>query len=164
VPQTVYPCRDGHLIVVVGNDSQFVDFCRALDLPDMPRDPRFATNPKRVMNREALNAAIVARLATQDKSYWVAALEAAGVPCGPINDIAQVFDDPQVKHRGLKIHMKHPLAGDVPLVANPIKFSKTPIRYRSAPPLLGQHTGDILRKELGLKAADIKKLKLSKII
>ena len=164
VPQTVFPCRDGHLIVVVGNDSQFVDFCQALDLPAMPRDPRFATNPQRVVNRDALNAAIIERLATQDKAHWVAALEAAGVPCGPINDIAQVFDDPQVKHRGLKFHMQHPLAGDVPLVANPIKFSRTPIKYRSAPPLLGQHTEDILRKELGLKAGEIKTLRQQKII
>ena len=164
VPQTVFPCRDGHLIVVVGNDSQFVDFCDALEMPDMPRDPRFATNPQRVVNREALNAAIIERLKMRDKAHWVAALEAAGVPCGPINDIAQVFDDPQVKHRGLKLHMEHPLAGKVPLVANPIKYSKTPITYRSAPPLLGQHTEDILKQELGVDKAGIEELRRLKII
>ncbi len=161
VPQTVYPARDGHLIVVVGNDGQFVKFCEALDMADMARDPRFATNPQRVINREDLNAAIVARLALGDCAHWVAKFEAAGVPCGPINTVAQVFDDPQVIHRGMKIHMQHPLAGRVPLVANPIKYSETPIRYRSAPPLLGQHTGDILKKELGLSTARIAALKKS---
>jgi crotonobetainyl-CoA:carnitine CoA-transferase CaiB-like acyl-CoA transferase len=164
VPQTVYPCRDGHLIVVVGNDGQFVKFCEALDLTDMARDARFATNPQRVINREALNAAIIARLALGDRAHWVAKLEEAGVPCGPINTVAQVFDDPQVKHRGMKIHMRHPLAGQVPLVANPIKYSQTPIRYRSAPPLLGQHTSDVLKKELGLSAARIAELKKTKVI
>jgi len=163
VPQTVFPCRDGHLILVVGNDSQFVKLCEVLDCADMAADARFATNPQRVVNRDALNARIIERLMQCDRAHWIALLETAGVPCGPINTVAQVFDDPQVRHRGLKMHMTHPLAGNVPLVANPIKYSATPIIYRSAPPTLGQHT-DVILGALGLPENEIAELRQLKII
>ncbi len=163
VPQTVFPCRDGHLILVVGNDSQFVKLCEVLGCTDMATDARFATNPQRVVNRDELNARVIESLMQHDLSHWIALLETAGVPCGPINTVAQVFDDPQVRHRGLKMHMTHPLAGNVPLVANPIKYSATPITYRSAPPTLGQHTDAIL-DALGLPANEIAELRQLKII
>ena len=164
VPQTVFPCRDGHLIIVVGNDSQFLSLCEAMGVPEMARDPRFATNPNRVVNRDALNAMVIGHLSQRDRDYWVAQLEEKGVPCGPINNIKQTFDDPQVKHRQMQVQMRHPLGGNVSLVGNPIKYSVTPITYHVALPLLGQHTEAVLGGTLGLSKDTIDRLRKQKII
>ena len=164
VPQTVFPCRDGHLIIVVGNDTQFVSLCDALDMPELARDPRFATNPQRVINRDALNAMVIERLARENRDHWIALLEHKGVPCGPINNIRQTFDDPQVRHRKMQVKVQHPLGGTVSLVGNPIKYSETPITYQRPPPLLGQHTDEILREKLGLQDDEIAALRQSRVI
>ena len=164
VPQTVFPCRDGHLIIVVGNDSQFVSLCEALEAPQWARDPRFATNPQRVINRDVLNALVIERLSRQDRGHWVALFEARGVPCGPINNVKQAFDDPHVKHRQMQVKVQHPLGGTVSLVGNPIKYSATPITYHVAPPLLGQHTDTVLGDLLGLSKETIDTLRQQQVI
>jgi len=153
VPYHVFKAADEFLIVAVGNDGQFAKFCEVLGRPDWPKDERFSTNPQRVRHRELMVQLITERLATRPAREWLALLEPAGVPCGPINDLAQVFDDPQVRHRGMQVRCAHPAAGEVTMVANPMKFSATPIAHETPPPLLGQHTREVLQGVLGLDAA-----------
>ena len=160
VPYQTFPTKDGDVILAVGNDSQFVKLCAAAGIPDTGRDPRFTSNPARVANREACAAAMKQKTTTE----WIALLEPLGVPCGPINRLDEVFDHPQVQHRGLKIDVPHPLSGSVPLVANPIKFSRTPLAYDAPPPMLGQHTEEILRGLLNKNEAEIGALRRSGII
>src|SRR4051812_38801747 len=143
VPYHVFRASDAFLIVAVGNDGQFASFCRVLGVPEWPADPRFATNPQRVAHRDLLVGMIEERLAARTAREWLALLEPANVPCGPINDLDQVFADPQVVHRNLKVTAQHP-AGEVTMVANPMKFSATPIPNNVAPPTLGQHTAEVL--------------------
>jgi len=164
VPYQTFQTRDGDLILAVGNDNQFRKFCEAAGIPDLPRDPCFATHVGRVRNRDACEAAIAPAIKRRTTAEWVALLEPLGVPCGPINRLDEVFDNPQVKHRGLKIDVPHPLSGTVPQVANPIKFSRTPLAYDTPPPLLGQHTDEILRGVLGKSDADIAELRASGVI
>jgi len=164
VPYHVFRAADEFLIVAVGNDTQFGSFCDVLGRPEWPADARFATNPARVQHRDALVGLIGARLAERPAGEWLAALEPAGVPCGPINDLAQVFADPQVRHRGMQARVPHPLAGEVDVVANPMKFSATPIPYDAAPPTLGQHTRDVLSGVLGLDAARIDALQAEGVV
>lgn len=159
VPYQVFRTRDGHMVLAVGNDRQFAKFCTIAGCPQFATDERFATNNNRVRNREILVPMLEEVLLSRTTAEWVAPLEAAGVPAGPINDIAQTFEHPQVKHRKMKLDLPHPQAGTVPSVANPIKFSATPIEYKSAPPLLGQHTQDILSTLGGLSEAEIAALK-----
>jgi formyl-CoA transferase len=159
VPYHVFPAAEGFLIVAVGNDGQFARFCEVLGATEWAVDPRFATNPQRVRHRDLLVGMITERLRARPAREWLAALEPAGVPCGPINDLAQVFADPQVRHRGMQVTAPHPAAGEVTLVANPIKFSATPIRHDRAPPLLGQHTEEVLGGVLGLDAPAIAALR-----
>lgn len=149
-PQDVFACRDGHIVLVVGNDAQFAKFCAVLGRADLVADQRFASNAQRVRNREALAAIVTSVFAGADKEQWIARLDAAGVPCGPINTLPDVFADPQVQHRRMLVDVPHPLAGQVRLVASPMRFSQAPLSYERAPPLLGQHTAEILR-ELGLE-------------
>lgn len=144
VPYQTFAASDGHIIVAVGNDGQFTRLCEIAEAPELATDPRFATNPARVKHRSILVPLLAERIGRKPMRFWSEALEAAGVPCGPINDLAQVFDDPQVQHRGMRIELPHPTAGKVPLVASPIKLSRTPVEHRSAPPLLGQHTDEVL--------------------
>ena len=144
VPYQDFPTADGYMIIAVGNDGQFARFCAAAGHPEWAHDERFASNPQRVLHREALIRLIRGVTTGRDTADWIAAMEAAGVPCGPINMLDNVFDDPQVRARGLRIEMPHPLAGTVPLVANPIRMSASPVRYRRAPPALGEHTGEVL--------------------
>jgi crotonobetainyl-CoA:carnitine CoA-transferase CaiB-like acyl-CoA transferase len=158
VPYQVFRSSDGHLVLAVGNDRQFAKFCDIAGCPDLSTDERFATNANRVRNREILVPLLQEVLLQRTTQEWVAPLEAAGVPSGPINNIAQAFEHPQVKHRKMEVDLPHPQSGTVPLVANPIKFSATPIVYRSAPPLLGQHTQDVLSTLGGLSEAEIKTL------
>jgi crotonobetainyl-CoA:carnitine CoA-transferase CaiB-like acyl-CoA transferase len=162
-PQDVFPCRDGNLVIVVGNDGQFGKFCEALGRPEWATDERFARNPARVRNLEVLNPMIIAELAKHDRLHWTAALGAAGVPCGPINSIAEAFADPQVKHRGMLFDLPHAGGTRLPQVANPIRFTEAPLERRDAPPLLGQHTAEILA-DLGVSKEEMGKLRTSGVI
>ena len=164
VPYQVFACSDGHMILAAGNDSQFRKFCEVGRCLQFAEDERFASNDARVRNRELLVPMLVEIIAQRRRDDWVASLEAAGVPCGPINTIAQAFDDPQVRHRGMKVEVPHPLAGKAALVANPIRLSQTPVEYKSAPPTLGQHTEEILADVLGMSRGDIGELHNTKII
>ena len=164
IPYQVFACSDGHIIVAVGNDSQFRKFCEALGVSDLGSDERFATNSNRIRHRAALIPLLEPLVKLRTRDEWVNALEAAGVPCGPINNIDQVFENPQVKARGIKVDIPHPLAGSVPQVASPMRFSETPIEYHTAPPTLGQHNDYVLRELLGMHADEIKRLQRSNII
>ena len=164
VPYQTFHTRDGDMILAVGNDNQFRKFCEAAEIPDLPRDPRFATNTARIGNRDACEAAIAPAIKRRTTAEWIKLLEPLGVPCGPISRLDEVFDNPQVKHRGLKIDVPHALSGTVPQVANPIKFSRTPIAYDTPPPLLGQHTDEVLRGLLGKSDADIAELRANEVI
>lgn len=148
VPYQVFQASDGHLIVAVGNDGQFIKFCEILGLPEIPRDPRYATNAQRVRHREELVPLLAERIAAQPRQHWLAAMEASKVPGGAINDLGEVFADPQVRERGMVVPMEHPLSDSLRMVASPIKLSGTPVAYRLPPPMLGQHTDEVLG-ELG---------------
>jgi crotonobetainyl-CoA:carnitine CoA-transferase CaiB-like acyl-CoA transferase len=158
VPYQVFAVNDGHMIVAVGNDSQFRAYCRVIGLPELADDPRFATNPGRVVNREALVPILVERMAQGARDHWLAELERAGVPAGPINTLDQVYEDPQVQFRQMRRELPHPAAGVVPIAASPLRFSGSPVEYRRAPPMLGEHTEQVLRERLGLSDADIQAL------
>jgi formyl-CoA transferase len=158
VPYQVFEAADGHVVIAVGNDGQFVKFCEVAGCADLAGHPSYRRNADRVRNRDALLATLEPLVRTRPAAFWVEQLEAAGVPCGPINNIAQALADPQVAARALRVDLPHPLAGVVPLVANPIKLSATPPRYERPPPTLGQHTADILR-ECGFDDAEIARLK-----
>jgi len=144
VPYQDFPTADGDFILTVGNDGQFRKFCEVAGHPEWATDPRFASNSARVANRAELIPLIRQVTVFRTTAEWIAALEQAGVPCGPINDLDQVFADPQVQARGTRIRMAHPLAGEVDLVANPIRLSRTPVDYRRPPPLLGEHNREVL--------------------
>ncbi|MEP6739547.1 MAG: CaiB/BaiF CoA-transferase family protein [Caldimonas sp.] len=158
VPYQVFEVTDGHLILAVGNDAQFARFCVVAGCAELARDERFTRNAGRVRHRGALVPVLAARLKLKTRAEWLAALEAAKVPCGPINDLADVFADPQVLARAMTVEMAHPLAGAVRLVASPMKFSATPVRYDRPPPLLGGDTEQVLG-EFGLDAAAITALR-----
>ena len=164
VPYEAFPSADGYLILAVGNDSQFKSFCEVAGLNDLPADTRYATNRSRVANRETLVPMIRRAMVTKTTDEWIAVLEKANVPCGPINTLDRVFDNPQVQHRGMIRYLDHPVAGKVPTVANPIKFSKTPISGETAAPMLGQHSDEILRKVADLSDEQIEKLRSAGII
>lgn len=144
VPYEAFPTADGNMILAVGNDSQFVSFCRAAGKSEWAVDARFMTNSARVANRVELLRAIRQLTPQRTTQEWVQLLERANVPCGPINTLEQVFDDPQVRARGLKIELPHPVLGTVPAVASPLRLSKTPVRYRNAAPALGADTAAVL--------------------
>jgi crotonobetainyl-CoA:carnitine CoA-transferase CaiB-like acyl-CoA transferase len=163
VPYEVFPTRDGHIILAVGNDSQYADFCKVAGRPELIGDPRFRTNPDRVKNRTTLLPIVREIMRARTKQDWITALEAAGVPCGPINDYAEVFEDEQVRHRGLRVDIPHP-QGTVPTVASPMRFSATPVEYGAPPPLLGQHTREVLNAILGLSNADIDALRARGVV
>jgi crotonobetainyl-CoA:carnitine CoA-transferase CaiB-like acyl-CoA transferase len=151
-PQDVFASRDGHMVLVVGNDGQFAKCCEVLGRPEWATDERFAKNSGRVRNLAVLRPLIAEILLTRDTADWIARLEAAGVPCGPINTVPQVFEEDQVRHRGMLADIAHPLAGTVPQVVSPMRFSDAPLAFERAPPLLGEHTAEILR-ELGIEDA-----------
>ncbi len=153
VPYQAFPTADGDIILAVGNDGQFAKFCTVAGHPEWSGDERFSSNAQRVANRAVLVPLLRQATVMRTSADWIAALEAAGVPCGPINRIDEVFADPQVIARGLQIHLPHPLAGSVPLVANPIRLSGSPVAYQRPPPLLGEHTEEVLAQWLGSAAA-----------
>jgi crotonobetainyl-CoA:carnitine CoA-transferase CaiB-like acyl-CoA transferase len=164
VPYQTFRTSDGDIILACGNDNLFNKFCELAGCQALAKDPRFATNAKRVENRVEITAQLNAVFAKRTTRDWVDALEQAGVPNGPINNLKQVFEEPQVIARGVRIEMEHPTAGKVPLVASPMRFSATPVEYKLPPPTLGQHTDEILREVLKLDAAEIARLRAEKIV
>jgi crotonobetainyl-CoA:carnitine CoA-transferase CaiB-like acyl-CoA transferase len=157
-PYQSFPTKDGNLILAIGNDGQFRKFCAVAGLP-IATEPRFVDNRSRLANRDALVAIIAEAMKKRTTQEWMALLEAEAVPCGPINTIDQVFADPQVIARGLRFDLPHPVAGTVPQVANPIRFSRSAIACAAAPPVLGQHTGEVLGGILGMTAEQVAALK-----
>ncbi len=155
VPYQDFPTADGHMILAVGNDGQFARFCAAAGQPGWAQDERFARNAGRIAHRDTLIEMIRAVTRTRSTREWVDLLEGAAVPCGPINTVADVFADPQVQARGLRLEMAHEVAGPIPLVASPLRLSATPVQYRHAPPTLGQDTRAVMQEVLGLPAAQI---------
>jgi len=164
VPYQTFQTKDGDIILACGNDNLCSKFCEAGDCVHLVQDARFATNGKRVENRAALVPLLQEIFSRRTTREWVEALEAAGVPNGPINNLKQVFEEPQVVARGMKIEVEHASAGKVPLMASPMRFSGTPLEFRLPPPTLGQHTGEILQGVLGLDAAAIARLRDEGII
>jgi crotonobetainyl-CoA:carnitine CoA-transferase CaiB-like acyl-CoA transferase len=155
VPYQAFPTKDAWLMLAVGNDRQFAEFCKAAGKPAIAKDKLFATNAGRVKNRAALIPAIEKLCRTKTTKGWVKVLTRAKVPCGPINSIADVFGEPQVKHRGLRFELPHALGGKLPQVKNPLFFSRNTLEYSIPPPLLGEHTRPVLSAELGLSHSEI---------
>ncbi len=166
VPYSVVPCSDGFFILAVGNDSQFDKFASFAGKPEWAADDRFKTNPARVRNRVELYRLIHEITAQKSQAYWIEGLTDFGVPCGPVNNIDQVFQDPQVLFRGMKVTMPHPLSGKgtVDLIGNPVKLSETPVDYHLPPPTCGQHTDSVLRELLHLSDDDLAALRAKKVI
>jgi crotonobetainyl-CoA:carnitine CoA-transferase CaiB-like acyl-CoA transferase len=166
VPYKTMPASDGYFILAVGNDRQFQRFCEVAGRPDLAADPRFATNAERVRNRRDLYPILEALTPEKTQDEWVEALNAKGVPCGPVNTLDRVFADPQIQHRGMQIRMDYPEAasGRVDLIGNPINFSETPIAYRRPPPKMGEHTDAVLEEALDLSADEIAELREKGVI
>ena len=158
VPYQDFPTADGYMILAVGNDNQFGKLSAACGHPEWATDPRFVSNAARVANRSVLIPLLSQVTQQRRTGEWIALLETLAVPCGPINDLAGVFADPQVQHRGLRVDLPHPQAGSVPGVASPLRLSATPVEYRNAPPTLGQHTDEVLTALLCLDEATLQKL------
>jgi crotonobetainyl-CoA:carnitine CoA-transferase CaiB-like acyl-CoA transferase len=163
VPYQVFEVADGHLILAVGNDAQFQRFCAVAGCAELAQDPRFARNAGRVRHRETLIPLLAAQMRTRRRTDWLSALDAATVPCGPINNMAEVFADPQVQARQMTTQMTHPYNDALELVASPMKLSATPVQQRLPPPLLGEHTAQVLA-ELGVDAAEREKLRALGVI
>jgi crotonobetainyl-CoA:carnitine CoA-transferase CaiB-like acyl-CoA transferase len=164
VPYQDFPTSDGYMIIAVGNDAQFARLCAAMGIAELASDPMFAANKQRVANRGELIERLSAVSVTHSTAHWIGALERVGVPAGPINSLDAVFDDPQVRARSMRIDMPHPVAGTVPLVANPLRLSQTPVSYRSAPPPLGEHTAEVLAQRLSMSPAQIQELRARGIV
>ncbi|HWL46193.1 MAG TPA: CaiB/BaiF CoA-transferase family protein [Sphingomonadaceae bacterium] len=146
-PQDVFPCADGHVVIVVGNDGQYARFCQAIGRPDLIDDPRFVTNGDRVRNLGQLMPELIAALSGDTMQGWATRLDTAGVPCAPINTLPDVLADPQVAHRQMLIHLDHPVSGRLAMLASPMRFRNAPIEYRRPPPRLGEHDAEV-RTEL----------------
>ncbi len=164
VPYQDFPTADGDMILAIGNNAQFAKFCSIAGHAEWAVDPRFSTNPQRLAYRAELIPMLKQLTVSRSTRDWIEALEPAGVPCGPINRIDEVFEDPQVRARSIRIEMTHPAAGTVPLVASPIRMSGTPVEYRRPPPLLGEHTEDVLTHWLGLAPRDVADLRRRRIV
>lgn len=164
VPYQVFRAADGDLVIAAGNDGQFAKLCEVMGCKALAKDERYATNASRIRNRDVLIPLLQDILLKRSVADWIALIEPEGVPCGPINNIAQVFEHPQVRHRGMKIDLPHPSAGSTPSVASPMKFSRTTVEYTKAPPTLGQDTKNILLNMLGLTEAEILQLREKGII
>jgi len=164
VPYEVFATTDGHIILAVGNDSQFASFCQVTGCAELAEEPRFKTMSQRIVHRAELIPLIAEVMRTRSKQEWIETLEAANVPCGPINNMKEVFEDPQVRYRKLRVDMPHPLGGVAPVVASPMRLSRTPVEYRHAPPLLGQHNEQIYRVLLGRTEAELAQLKAAGVV
>jgi crotonobetainyl-CoA:carnitine CoA-transferase CaiB-like acyl-CoA transferase len=158
VPYQVFACAQGHVILGVGNDRQFASFCAVAGEPHWAHDERFATNAARVHNRETLIPELARMMKTKTQAEWIGLLESKQVPCGPINSIEQVFNDPHVVDRGMRVSTTHANAGTLPTVRQPMRFSATPLSYDQGPPTLGQHTRDILENVLKIPTAQLERL------
>lgn len=163
VPYQDFPTADGDVILAIGNDGQFARFCEVAGHPEWAADERYATNRARVDNRDTLIPLMRQNTVMRTTREWIEVLEQAGVPCGPVNSIADVFQDPHVQARGMQLEMPHPSLGTVPQVASPLRLSASPVRYRTAPPLLGEHTDEVLAQTLGLSAEAIQRLRAERI-
>lgn len=157
-PYQPFDVSDGRVVIAVGNNGQFEALCSWLDVPELVEDPRFVDNPDRNEHRLELAGLLQAKFRMRTRSETLAALPPLGVPAATINDIGQAFDEPQVQFRGGRIELPHPTAGTAPAIANPIHFSASPVTYRNAPPLLGEHTREVLADVLGLTDAEIEQL------
>jgi glutaryl-CoA transferase len=164
VPYRAFATSDGHIVVAVGNDGQFARLCEAAGLPQVARDARFATNSGRVRNRVELEEILGRAIASRDSRHWIESLEEATVPCGPINDLSQVFADPQVVHRGMEIAAPHPLSGTVPMVRSPVRLSETAARGDVPAPTLGEHTAEVLQGLLGMSDSEVAALRNGAVI
>jgi formyl-CoA transferase len=164
VPYQPFRTKDGSVILACGNDNLYRKFCEVAGCTELASDARFASNGKRVENRAELTRLLQAIFVKKSTREWVELLDGAGVANGPINDIAQVFEEPQVKARGVKIELEHPVAGKLPLVASPMRFSGTPLEHKLAPPVLGQHTEETLRGVLKLDDREIARLRADGVI
>ncbi|MGI9575435.1 CaiB/BaiF CoA transferase family protein [Alloalcanivorax xenomutans] len=163
VPYQDFPTADGDVILAIGNDGQFARFCEVAGHPEWAADDRYATNRARVDNRDTLIPLMRQTTVMRTTREWIEVLEQAGVPCGPVNSIADVFQDPHVQARGMQLEMPHPSLGTVPQVASPLRLSASPVEYRTAPPLLGEHTDEVLAQTLGLSAEAIQRLRAERI-
>jgi len=164
VPSQIFRCLEGSVMLVAGNDAQFGALCLVLGRPEWARDERFAINASRVRHRDVLIPALQDRLMTRTAAEWTIACSDVGVPCGPINDIAQAFADPQVMARGMRIELPHSSLGRLALVGCPVQFSDTPVEYRRPPPGLGEHTEEVLREVLGMQKAELDDLRGAAIV
>jgi len=164
VPYQDFPSADGNFILAVGNDGQFRKFCEVAGIANLADDPRFVTNKARVAHRAELIPLLRQATVFKTTAQWIEQLEKAGVPCGPINDLQQVFADPQVQARGLRLDLPNALGSSTPQVASPLRLSATPVAYRSAPPLLGQHTEALLQRLLGMSETQIAELREAGVI
>ncbi|MFN3737619.1 CaiB/BaiF CoA transferase family protein [Hydrogenophaga sp.] len=164
VPYQTFQVADGWVIVACGNDSQFRKLTEVAGAPELASDERFSTNPQRVRHRQVLIPLLDDLMRHKTRAQWIAALEAAGVPCGPINQMADVFQDPQVLARDMLVRLPHPTAGQVSVPGSALKLSGTPVAYRSAPPLLGQHTQEVLQSLTSLSADDLQDLQARRVI
>jgi len=158
VPYQVFRSKDGYLAVGIGNDRQYRSFCEIAGAPELSSDERFSTNPARVRNREALVPLLERVFATRPTAEWIERLWSEGIPAGPINTVDRALDDPNTLAREMVVEMPHPKAGSVRLIGSPMKFSETPVEYRRPPPLLGEHTEEVLRDVLGMPAEEIRAL------
>lgn len=163
VPYQSFRAADGWFVLAVGNDRQFARLCEVIARPDLAADEKYAANTARVLHRKELLPILNSIFLTRPSAQWLSALEAAEIPCGPIHTLDQTFAEPQVAARGMLIELPHPTAGKVPLVGSPLKFSATPVDYRLPPPLLGQHTDEILL-ELGYSAEQISALRAEGVL
>ena len=164
VPYQDFPTRDGYMVIAVGNDAQFSRLCQAAGHPEIAIDPCYRTNKDRVQNRKELISQMNAFTVTRSTQEWIKDLETVGVPCGPINNLEQVFADPHVMARQIHQQLEHPSMGMVSSVASPIRLSETPVQYRMAPPLLGEHTHDVLRNLLGMSEQDVSDLQQAGVV
>jgi len=164
VPYQAIETADGHIMLAVGNDEQFLRLCDLAGCADLALLSSYATNAARVKNRDALIKLLAVKIVLHDSSWWLKELEEKGIPCGPINSIAEALDHPQIKHRGMAVKLPHPLAGEMTAIKNPVVYSATPTEPPTAPPLLGQHTSQVLKEILHLSDAKIAELKAKGII
>lgn len=165
VPYQVFETSDGHFFLAAGNDSQFQRFCVFAGVPELADDPRFATNSQRLHNREELIPMLADVIRKQPRAHWLSGMEEAGVPAGPVNTLDQVFADPQIQAREMRIHMDHPQSSaGVDLIGNPINLSETPVTHRRSPPYMGQHTDEVLEELLELDAEARDKLRARSLI
>jgi crotonobetainyl-CoA:carnitine CoA-transferase CaiB-like acyl-CoA transferase len=164
VPYQVFRCKEGSIILAVGNDSQYRSYCKVIGREDLATDERYASAGNRNRNRELLIPQLTEEMLRRTMAEWVELLEAANVPCGPIHNMQQVFEDPQVQHRGMKLSLPHSAGVDAPAVASPLRFSETPIRYGRAAPTLGEHTDEVLAEKLGMDVKRIAALRAKGVV